>query len=78
MNIQQTGSSNSLATFMKLAEAARVRNGGFELPIEKTRTESASKAARQNGVAAISGGTYAMEKNEKPRQVLGSLFDSYA
>lgn len=74
--------SQSWAKFVTLANAAKVRNAGFDLPLAPAN--NTLPKSRSAGVAKITGQreTGAMynsgpvEKKQKP--VLGTRFDAYA
>jgi hypothetical protein len=88
VNIQQAQMSESWAAFMKLAQTARVRNAGFDLPIgrQSAPTETV-RASRKTELPAagnlaksqsLTNATRPFAATEQPKQILGTKFDAYA
>jgi hypothetical protein len=84
MNTQSIGNNrDSWTQFLRLANQARSRNAGFELPLTPQRTVSGS-GTRKSFEDVIAGGQRAgkiYEKDHaspKQRSVLGTRFDAYA
>lgn len=83
MSVNSVDSSNSWGHFLKLANQARVRNAGFDLPLTPQRTIADAKN-RKGFQKAISGMPRAgklydkAQTPQKRRSVLGTRFDSYA
>ncbi len=83
MNINSVDNGKSWGHFLKLANQARVRNAGFDLPITPQRTiaEAKGKKVFQNAISGMprAGKLYTKaQTTPKPRSVLGARFDSYA
>lgn len=81
MNIQPTEVSYSWTKFLTLANAARVRNAGFDLPLAPVRNVSTGKRGAMHGKvnpAIRAGSFYKTNKTGKNKVVLGNRFDSYA
>ena len=81
MNIQSTEGSYTWTKFLTLANAARVRNAGFDLPLAPVRAVSSGKKGTMHGKvnpAIRAGSFYKTNKTVKNKAVLGNRFDSYA
>ena len=81
MNIQSTEGSYTWTKFLTLANAARVRNAGFDLPLAPVKTVSSGKRGAMYGkvnTAKRAGSFYKTNKASKNKAVLGNRFDSYA
>ena len=81
MNIQSTDGSYSWTKFLTLANAARVRNAGFDLPLAPVRTVSPGKKGAVHGKvnpAIRAGSFYKSNNTNKNKVILGNRFDSYA
>ena len=81
MNIQSTEGSYSWTKFLTLANAARVRNAGFDLPLAPVRTVSTGKKSAAMGKVnptIRAGSFYKTVKASRDRAILGNRFDSYA
>jgi hypothetical protein len=87
VSIESISSVGTLEAFQRLVQNARVRNGGFEVPVNRTVRTDASAGA-QKSLRMKAAGSFAhptrssmdsiSRKPESSRQVLGTQFDSYA
>ncbi len=83
MNVNSVNSGNSWGDFLKLANQARVRNAGFDLPLTPQRTiaDAKNKKVFQKAISGMprAGKLYDQVKTQpRPKSVLGARFDSYA
>ena len=81
--MQSVESSGSWTHFLKLANQARVRNAGFDLPLTPQRTiaDANGKKVFYEAISGIPRAGKLYEKvqtPQKPRSILGSRFDGYA
>ena len=87
MNINATQPA-SLEAFLKLVHSARVRNGGFDVPMGKMSAAASQRAGTAAAPHIKAAGNIAPSyrapatgsaiQPAKPKQVLGTLFDAYA
>lgn len=85
MNVGATNGVGGLEAFLSLVNDARVRNGGFEVPVARTakaqppRPAAAPQQLKAAGsLGRIQNGVNPFNMPEKPRQILGTRFDTYA
>lgn len=80
MNIQSTEDTHSWAKFLTLANAARVRNAGFDLPMAPVRTVATGKKGIKKGKINQTirpGSFYRTHETKKNKIILGKRFDAY-
>lgn len=88
MNIGSAQSGDSWAAFQRLADAARVRNGGFDIPVTRQAAQPSparpamqvQRAPRPEAAEALLrlSQAYTQKEQAQPQRVLGTNFDSYA
>jgi hypothetical protein len=83
MDISNVSTQNSLETFNRLVMNARLRNGGFDLPVKRAevnktaaydnsvRTDYTAKTVKSQVLGGISG-------KQPESRILGTHFDAYA
>lgn len=83
MNMHAVEKSDTWTHFLRLANQARVRNAGFDLPVTPQRTVSDAKDNRvfRSAISGMPRAGKLYERAEtipKKRSLLGSRFDAYA
>ena len=81
MNIPSIEGTNPWAKFLTLANAARVRNAGFDLPLTPVRNVSTGKkGVMQSKInpGMRPGSFYKTNRAGNNKVILGKRFDSYA
>ena len=83
MNTQPVQGNNSWSQFVKLAHNAKVRNGGFDVPLTQGkayRTAQNRNSVIKNKLSVVHSmkRLYDINTPEKQKPVLGTKFDAYA
>ncbi len=83
MNMQSVDGNDTWARFLKLANQARVRNAGFDLPLTPQRTVGSTRNKKhfQEILSGMprAGKLYDVSHTQPRRQsIIGTRFDAYA
>lgn len=83
MNMQSVDSSGSWTDFLKLANQARVRNAGFDLPLTPQRTiaDAKDKKVFHESISGMPRAGKLYDRAQTPQKrgtILGARFDGYA
>ena len=74
--------SGSWEEFTRLANVAKVRNAGFNLPVVRGNTGSTKAAEKDmksvNVVSLQNSKMYSVKKPVKHKSIIGTRFDAYA
>lgn len=81
MNVQSLDGNSAWAHFAHLADAARVRNAGFDVPLAQQRSTVQQKSMPVRpgrAMPSVNENVYYNQQPQKQRPMLGTHFDAYA
>lgn len=87
MNLESVRGNDAWEQFIRLANAAKTRNAGLNVPLPPKRSLGSAERSRNmtrhgqmNSAVSLKKNVYAHENipNQEKKQILGTKFDAYA